>query len=76
VLEIRFSYGNEHTRGTPTDPYVELNIIDPKTHILLWARSQPVELPGGRQGKQKSSEENLDKGIASVTPDLLSLASR
>lgn len=76
ILEIRFSYlliPNGAAAGDSGGPHLRLAILDPKTHVLLWAFSERVDASGGPHWKDKR-EKNFDQGIAALVRDITRLA--
>jgi hypothetical protein len=63
IFEIRIAY--------PTDPHLHLVILDPKTHVVLWALSQQVQ-PWARES---TGRKNFDKGMNVLVDDLKQLTS-
>jgi hypothetical protein len=63
IFEIRIAY--------PADPHLHLVILDPKTHIVLWALSQQVQ-PWARES---TGRKNFDKGMTVLVDDLKQLTS-
>ena len=52
------------------DPNFKLNILDARTHFVLWSLSQPVE----GAFRKATFEKNLDKGMESLIGSLKILA--
>ena len=52
------------------DPNFKLNILDAKTHFILWSLSQPVE----GAFRKATFQKNLDKGMDSLIGSLKILA--
>jgi hypothetical protein len=63
IFEIRIAY--------PADPHLHLVILDPKTHIVLWALSQQVQ-PWARES---TGRKNFEKGMTVLVDDLKQLTS-
>ncbi len=77
ILEIRFGYvliPNGSQVGNSGGPHLHLALLDPKTHILLWAFSERVETPGGPHYKDKR-QKAFDQALTALLADLAKLAS-
>lgn len=77
VFEIRFTdlvavkdVTNGHSMGQADNPQFRLVIIDPKTHIVMWAFTEYVEAAN----LQGSRDKNFDKALALIVADVKSLA--
>ena len=66
VFEIRFS------ESPAVEPKFRLKILDPKTHIALWAFTEHVEL-GGLQGHR---DKNFDQALGKVVDDVKNLVTQ
>jgi len=78
ILEIRFTYSlialETHLVDT-IDPQLRLEILDPKTHALLWAFKERVETPSGPHAKEKR-ENKFNQAMAALVNDLSKLAAQ
>jgi hypothetical protein len=79
ILELRFRYllipGEAHVGGNSGRPHLRLVILDPKTHVLLWAFSEPVDASSGPHWKEKR-EKHFDQAIAALVEDITKLGSQ
>jgi hypothetical protein len=67
VFEIHFScppFFEEKT--TRADPQLRLMILDPKTHILLWAFTEHMNAAWRKGNRDKNFDEALDKVVNSL----------
>jgi hypothetical protein len=55
-----------------TDPQLRLAILDPSTHVVLWAFSEHVK----QANKQATSDKNLDDAMARLLASVKDLAAR
>jgi hypothetical protein len=75
VFEIRFVAKTGPVRvmngagGSPAQPQLRLAILDPKTHVVLWAFTVPVE----GANREATARKNYDQAMANLVDDVKKL---
>jgi hypothetical protein len=69
---VGFDVNNGSSGRAMTDTQLRLSILDPSTHVVLWAFSKHV-----KQGRsQATSDKNFDDAMASIVAGVKELAAR
>ncbi len=61
---------NGHSIGPNDQPQFRLVVLDPKTHVILWAFTEYVE----RAYLKGNRDKNFEQGLAAIVADVKSLA--
>lgn len=56
-----------------SDPHFQVNILDPKTHVILWDFSESI--PAG-SGRQETRQKKFDQAFDALFDDIKSLATQ
>ncbi|MGA2184585.1 MAG: hypothetical protein ABSH47_16300 [Bryobacteraceae bacterium] len=67
-----FDVNNGSSGRALTDPQLRLAILDPSTHVVLWAFSRHVK----QANRQATSDKNFDDAMASLVAAVKELAAR
>jgi len=78
AFEVRYElilgpvYVNAGGGGSLKFPQIRLSIFDPKTHIILWAFSEPVV----QVAKKSTDLQNFQQAMENLMSDIKALAAR